>query len=97
MGHRRGLKPSGNERELKNKHPGRVWGAPWEQILSTKFKRPFGPVGVAALRQLRPRQFWIFGGTLRHFVDSGMYLVYRDIIFTFLITLKLTVALISVF
>ena len=97
MGHRTGLKPSGNERELKNKHPGGVWRAPWEQILSTKFKRPVGPVGVAALRQLRPRQFWIFGGTLRHFVDSGMYLVYRDIIFTFLITLKLTVALISVF
>ena len=97
MGHRTGLKPIGNERELKNKHPGGVWRAPWEEILSAKFKRPFGPVGVAALRQLRPRQFWIFGGTLRHFVDSGMYLVYRDIIFTFLITLKLTVALISVF
>ena len=97
MGHRTGLKPIGNERELKNKHPESVWRAPWEQILSTKFKRPFGPVGVAALRQLRPRQFWIFGGTLRHFVDSGTYLVYRDIIFTFLITLKLTVALISVF
>ncbi len=97
MGHGTGLKPIGNERELKNKHLGGVWRAPWEEILSTKFKRPFGPVGVAALRQLRPGQFWIFGGTLRHFVDSGMYLVYRDIIFTFLITLKLTVALISVF
>ena len=97
MGDRTDLKPIGNERELKNKHPGGVWRAPWEEILSTKFKRPFGPVGVAALRQLRPGQFWIFGGTLRHFVDSGMYLVYRDIIFTFLITLKLTVALISVF
>ena len=97
MGPRTGLRPVGNERELQNKHPERVWRAPWDQILSTKFKRPFGPVGVAALRQLRPGQFWIFGGTLRHFVDSGMYLVYRDIIFTFLITLKLTVALISVF
>ena len=77
MGDRTDLKPIGKERELKNKHPGGVWRAPWEQILSTKFKRPFGPVGVAALRQLRPRQFWIFGGTPRHLVDPGMYPVHR--------------------
>ena len=64
MGHRTGLKPIGNERELKNKHPGGVWRAPWEEILSAKFKRPFGPVGVAALRQLRPSQFSIFLDTL---------------------------------
>ena len=77
IGLRTGLKPIGNERELKNKHPERVWRAPWDQILSTKFKWPFGPVGVAALRQLRPRQFWIFGGTPRHLVDPGMYPVHR--------------------
>ena len=64
MGPRTGLRPVGNERELQNKHPERVWRAPWDQILSTKFKRPFGPVGVAALRQLRPSQFSIFLDTL---------------------------------
>ena len=62
MGHPTALKPIANERELKNKHSGGVWRAPWEQILSAKFKRPFGPVGVAALRQLRPGQFSIFRG-----------------------------------
>ena len=77
MGHRTGLKPIGNERELKNKHTERVWRAPWDEILSTKFKRPLGPVGVAVLRQLRPRQFWIFGGTPRHLMDPGMYPVHR--------------------
>ena len=72
MGHRTGLKPIGNERKLKNKHPGSVWRAPWEQILSTKFKRPFGPVGVAALRQLRPHQFSIIRGIPRHLVNPAM-------------------------
>ena len=64
MGQRTGLKPIGNEGELKNKYPGGVLRAPWEEILSTKFKRPCGPVGVAALRQLRPSQFSIFLDTL---------------------------------
>ena len=96
MGPWTGLKPIGNVRELKNKHPERVRRAPGDQILSMKFKRPFGPVGLAALGQPRPRQFWIFGGTLEHLVDPGIYLIYSYIIFIFQITLKMIVALISV-
>ena len=96
MGHRTGLKPIGNERELKNKHTERVWRAPWDEILSTKFKRPFGPVGVAALRQLQPRQFRIFGGIPRHIVDPGIYLVHHYIILRISIRLKMMMTLITV-